>query len=576
MRIRNIFLIIIILLLTTCSTIVFAFSSGFNSDFSKLYASNNSSNKEDSIKQNFDSQYNVTYNIQDMDEAKRNKIEQAVKRITQVMCGPINNINESSEDFYKRKSEYSNIIYSPTIPKDPNSFTGYDENSQEYKDSLVAGFNMDIFNQIKNIEPVYDSYGEITIAEAPNFVVTSILLKNAKIKTQSSVDPTKFTYETTNLRMYYLLKEQDNDYRLYMSQGEAGDDVKEYLDSVGEKEDNAKAAIEPTANNDLRKAYDFSKVDSLSDKQLENIKSKNIESMVYLSSTYNNESVANSNGFFIKPGIIATTWSFVENSLINGQNIMCQDYKGNPLEIDGVVTTNPDADYAILKLKNETGKAVNLDNTEVNVEDPIITISTKLGVGYVIQKGICTSNVNYIQTSIPLATTDGGSPIINSNGNVIGINTSKSVNNGLSIADKVNILTDTVSKINNPFSDIKSATFETLKQNYYTGKASEIINNNIPKSKWNKFKKIGDIENKIYLELIKANYANNSVSLRYKNEAPDFISSMNSASSFITELKNQGFSQSYDSDIKKIFDRKDYEVIIMDEQEYLIIVMVKK
>jgi len=71
---------------------------------------------------------------------------------------------------------------------------------------------------------------------------------------------------------------------------------------------------------------------------------------------------------------------------------------------------------------------------KIKVEDPAIVISSKTSVGLTLQKGIVVANDGYIQSAIPLVTTDEGSPLFDQNGNVIGMNTAKQVNSSISLA----------------------------------------------------------------------------------------------------------------------------------------------
>ena len=51
---------------------------------------------------------------------------------------------------------------------------------------------------------------------------------------------------------------------------------------------------------------------------------------------------------------------------------------------------------------------------------------------------------------------------------------------------------------------------------------------------------------------------------------------MQLATSFEEKLISEGYTQTLKSDKKDIYENNKYQVIIMDELEYLIIVMVKK
>ena len=206
-----------------------------------------------------------------------------------------------------------------------------------------------------------------------------------------------------------------------------------------------------------------------------------------------------------------------------------------------------------------------------------MTISSKSGVGLSLQTGIVTSKDGYIQSAIPLREADEGSPLYNDAGQLIGINTAKAVNTSVSLAIDVNALEEIKNKIGSKdFDSIKTVSFNELKEKYYyTNYNEEKIVNSISDTKWQTFKKIGDIENNIKLDLVKASYDNNVVSLRYKNGISKYINSMQLASSFKEELINTGYRETLNSSTKCIYVSNDYKVMIMDEFDYLIIVMVK-
>ena len=98
---------------------------------------------------------------------------------------------------------------------------------------------------------------------------------------------------------------------------------------------------------------------------------------------------------------------------------------------------------------------------------------------------------------------------------------------------------------------------------------------NVPSNIWDKYSKIGNIENTINLELAKSSYKDSILSLRFKNNIPNYITSIKLANNFIEELVNQGFKEEYKTTSKVVYRNNKYRVIIMDEFDYLIVVMVK-
>lgn len=564
-----------ILLLSISSITVYALSNNFNFDTSKLSFATNS--KKGSVVSNFNKNYNLTYSISNDNAELEEEIKTLTKRTTYLLFGDFNNTSESSEDYYKRKKDFYDLRYDPEIPKDDNNLLGLDTNSQEYKDDVVSGMAIpQIFNQVSELEMIYSSYGDIRITINDNLVISSITLPNVKLKEQSKEDPMKYDYVETNFVMHYYYKKLNDKWKLYYLYGEDTDDIGEYFNEI-ETTESKTMAIAPSYQSQLSTIYSFDKLEKMTQEELNTIYNSNINNVVYLNSYYNNSLVTSANGFFINNGLIVTTWNFLEKSLINAQYITV---KGNntTYEIEGIVTANPETDVAVIKVKNNDNSYVKLGNYKsLQVEDPAIIISSKSGVGTIVQTGIVISNEDYIQTSIPLSDTDEGSPLFNQKGEVIGINTLKSTNTSISIAINTDVLKEIQNKFSSiDYSKIETISFKDLKEKYYYVKYNdEKIKNSIPKSKWKTYSKIGDIKNTIKLELVKASYKDGIVSLRYKNGISQYISGMQLATDFKDQLLKDGYEQVTSNTSKSIYKNSKYQVIIMDEFDYLIVVMVK-
>ena len=405
-----------------------------------------------------------------------------------------------------------------------------------------------------------------------------VLLPNIKIKEENEKNSEKYDLKNENLVIYYYFIKIDDTYRLCYLYGEYGNTVQKYFDELESNELKGNMAISSSYQSDLSTLYNYDKLNSITDDKLNQIYNQNINNLVYLSSYYNTSVVNNANGFFIGNGVVITTWNFLEKALIEAQYISVRDSNSNVYEIDGIITANLETDVVLIKLKNKTESTINLSSSaELKTEDPLITISSKSGVSYIIQKGIVISNDGYIQSSIPLLNNDEGSPILNSEGQVVGMNTSKSTNASISMAINSQVLKEAKEKFDNiDFDSIQTISFEKLKEDYYYLKYNnENVINAIPKGVWKKYLKIGDIENNIKMELVKANYDNGIVSLRYKNKISDYISGMQLAASYKEQLVKDGYQEILNSSSKCIYQNKKYQIIIMDEFDYLIVVMVK-
>ena len=568
-------IILATLLLSFSSITVYALTNNFNFDTSKLSFASNS--KKGNVVSNFNQNYNLTYSISNDNEKLEEEIKNLTKRTTYLLFGDFNSKDESSEDYYRRKKEWYDLRYNPEVPKDDSNAFGLDTNSQEYLDDIVSGMAIpQIFSQATELGLQYSSYGDIRVTINDNLVISSITLPNVKLKEQSKSDPMKYDYIETNFVMHYYYKKLNNEWKLYYLYGEDTDDVGEYFNEI-ETIESKTMAIAPSYQSQLSKIYSFEKLDKMTEEKLNNIYNSNVNNVVFLNGYYNNSVIASANGFFINNGLIVTTWNFLEKALINGQYITI---KGNNIsyEVEGIVTANPDTDVAVIKVKNSNNSSIKLgDYKATNVEDPAIIISSKSGTGVMVQTGIVISNEDYIQTSIPLSTVDEGSPLFNQRGDVIGINTSKSTNTSISIAMNSEVLKEIQNKFKSlSFDKIETISFNELKEKYYYVKYnSENIKNSIPKGKWKTYSKIGNIEDTIKLELVKASYKDGIVSLRYKNSISQYINSMQLATDFKSKLISDGYEQVVNSSSKSIYKNKKYQVIIMDEFDYLIVVMVK-
>lgn len=534
-------------------------------------------NKENNILLNFDSNFEVENNNNDKDYELRQTIIELTKRTTYLLLGESNNKNESSESYFKRHKEYLQLRYNPKIPEDKNSLMGLDQNSQEYKDDILSGISVPgMFLKLSELEVEYDTYGKIQVSVIDNDnVFSTITLTGVTMKEQDEENPMNYNIIKTNLTMYYYLKKIDNEYKLLYLYGETEDDIKEYIDSNNERR--GTLSKDADYNSKLEDIYDFSKANAITDNILNNIYDNNKSKIVFLNSVCNTGTVTTANGFFISEELLATTYNYIENSLIKAQGITISDSLGTVYELDGIVTMNAENDIAILKVKNKNQDYIKvIDIDKIEKEDAVITLSSKEGVGLNTSKGIVTTVDNDIQTSLPVVEEMQGGPLFSPDGNLVGMINSKAFNKSISFATNIDIIKKYYDKFNTEnYDDVKATSFDVLKKNYYIKYSEEKLINNIPEREWRKFNKIEDIEKTIGLKLIKGSYKEGIISLRYKNEVSSYINTMMFADEYGANLKNKGYKEKQISNSKVIYENKKYQIIIMTEFDYLIIVMVK-
>ena len=525
----------------------------------------------------FDKSYEITYKLDNTNNIQDEIIE-LTKKTTYLLLGPTNNTDELPENYYKRKRALSGMIYKLDIPRDPNDPSKPDENSKEY--SINLGVSIIVgktFQMFEDANFIYNEFGDITINQYNDFIISSIKLNNAKIKSSNPDNPREYIYETDNYMIHYFFRKVKDEYKIYYLYGESEDEYNEYYNTLEGLEVIDSLAIAPTNTGNLESIYDFSKLKALTDERIRDLYNKNISNTFYLNSYYNLSVVASGVGILINDGIVVTTWDFLENALENGQFIAISDNFGKSYDMEGIITANPDNNLVLIKLKEKLPSTISIGNiNELHQTDPVITLSNNYGISAVAKKGIIASIGNYLYSTISLTENDTGAPLIDTNGNIIGIATAKTINSTISNAIPSTALEEIKNKFNNiDFDSIKTITFEEIKEKYYyVEHGKEKIENELPSSIWNKFSKIGNLKEYIKIPITKASYNDNTLSLRYKNSLSNIISGMHLSEPFRQELIKSGYKEIFASSKKCIYENKKYRILITDEFDYLIIVMV--
>ena len=93
-------------------------------------------------------------------------------------------------------------------------------------------------------------------------------------------------------------------------------------------------------------------------------------------------------GFYLREGIVVTTWSLFKQFLTDGDNIYVNDCNGNTYDVLGVVAADSTYDVVIFKINKETGKRVTLgDTTELYSSNNVFTIYSRYNSGFSIYFG---------------------------------------------------------------------------------------------------------------------------------------------------------------------------------------------
>lgn len=380
--------------------------------------------------------------------------------------------------------------------------------------------------------------------------------------------------EKKDIVLSYWLKKSGRDYKLYYPWLTIDEDLENYF-MEKTKEENNGVEIGGTYNQ-LSLLGDGNVV--VDDSTLSNIYNSNKYSSVQISGMSDSGTNIYASGFYLREGIVVTTWS-VFSQLLNDSNfIFVNDISGNTYEVLGIVAAQADYDVVALKINEETGQRVTLGNTDsLKMGDKVFTINSKSNSTFSINYG---DNISYndgrLQNMYVLSESDVGSAIYNTKGEVIGFNVADQLYSELSYANSTDYLKELQNTlINTNYNDIKYTVIETFKQSYYMNFQEEVKYNNIPNRVWKKTLKIGKLSENVPLELIKGSYENGIVSLRYKNQAGNMIDSLYLVSGYTEELTKEGYKLTYQDDQKTIYSNNKNKVIIKNSLNYLIIIIME-
>jgi hypothetical protein len=215
----------------------------------------------------------------------------------------------------------------------------------------------------------------------------------------------------------------------------------------------------PTPTDGLTQSINFEKVRNLDDRLIQAIVKDIDEKVVVIANCDENGNIESiGGGFFIKPGIIATNCHVIAGA----KKLDIITHQGKKLELDGVIAADGVLDAALLKTKDEVGNPVKLgDANQLKREDALIAIGHPLGITYSVSTGVfdCftrNNEVEFIKNRLPLSPGNSGGPLINTKGEVVGINTAINQFGDISFAIPVSYFDSVLKSLDRyKFADIK-------------------------------------------------------------------------------------------------------------------------
>lgn len=472
----------------------------------------------------------------------------------------------------------------------------YDENIQDYAKELLSIAFSDKSNEDKNKELIANMYfskenGFDTISGSlfiQDFVedIDSLDIKINYIK---DIKTTLFN-ETDRMVFIYLPnsliedKKQDLVVAFWLKCNE-GEDYKLFFPwfTIDEELDNYFADVTNRENQGINIGGSFKKIgntsnEDISSLELEQLYENNKYSSVQITGMNSTGSNTYGSGFFIREGVIVTTWSLFLQLLTDSNYMFVNDVYGNTYEIEGVIAAEASYDVVVLKLYQETGQRVVFGNsTDVKTDDILFTINSKSNSAFVINYGTNLAvNNGRMENMFLLSQEDVGSALYNRNGEVVGFNVADQLYSELSYANSTDYLKELQTMlVNNSYDNIASTSLEIFKENYYLDINEEKVYNEVDNLIWTKFSKVGNIDENITLKLLKASYVDDVLSLRYQNDTMGMMNSIYLVSNYTETLSEQGYRLSYNSDDKVIYTNGEYKVIIKNSLNYLVIIIME-
>ena len=168
-------------------------------------------------------------------------------------------------------------------------------------------------------------------------------------------------------------------------------------------------------------------------------------SMVEITSKQQDNTKAIGSGFFIGSGIIATNYHVVEDAA----ELTIEDYDGNKYSVWGICTKDSKNDIALLFVKGSAAALGISSDAGYTVGDFVYTIGSPYGytgtfsMGIISNAGRQVNDIKCIQITAPISKGNSGGPLLNSKGEVIGINTfTMLVGQNLNFSVKISLMSE--------------------------------------------------------------------------------------------------------------------------------------
>ncbi len=373
----------------------------------------------------------------------------------------------------------------------------------------------------------------------------------------------------------YWLKKNKGEYKVYYPWITVGTKLEDYFNRLAKEED--KGSVLGSTYNSMSLEGNGSIM--VEEEVLYNLFKKNKNKVVQITGVNDAATNMYGSGFFIREGVVVTTWSLLQQFLSNSNYIYVNDANGNAYNVDGIIAAQVDYDVAVLKLNKSVGEPVSFKNSnELRLDDKVFTINSKNNSGFSINYGSFISIDNgRIKNLMAISSSEVGSAIFNKDGMVVGFNVKDQLNSELSFANSTDYLIELQRVLlKQDFNQVKCTSIDDFKNRYYLNYEDEKKYNLIPDKVWDEYKTIGNVEKNIKIDLVKASYTNKIVSLRYRSNSLEAVDFIYVVSNFTNDLRKDGYELVQDNYNKQVYENNKYRVVIRENFNYLVVLLMEK
>lgn len=308
--------------------------------------------------------------------------------------------------------------------------------------------------------------------------------------------------------------------------------------------------------------------------QIQNIYSNFKTSIVSLAtSNINNAITSNATGFFIREGVIITSWAWFESYLMSNDSLTIADMNNKIYKLDGIISLSTFYDIVVLKLTEAEGTPI----TKIGYASRgslIVALSSPTSIGIATNVGKIMDSEDEI-LKLNLAVTEGevGSPLFNLKGELAGIISSTKINSTVSYATNTFAFSSLLSRLKHrDFDEIKSYKINALKTSMYQNTISKLeFSQDYDQNLYNQYMKDFNIKNVYQDNIFSIITTNDRLIIKVAFNENNIISKKQYANLYVSKLKEVGYKIIGNNNYQMVLLKENIRINIKYESSYIVI-----